>query len=211
MATAQRQWKLGSVIAALALATTVACSPEIGSDTYFCGPEGLCPPDLRCDDNTFTCRTPILFTPFECPAESEVAEPDNDQASAFDLGVLGCGDVIMQDAPGCAPDPSDVDLIRFEYLDNCNGPDPRIVINSRFPIAHVPLTLEVIDDTGAVVATGEPCTPRDNFSGRDTLCIEDRPPAGVYFIRIQTDAAGPDCGGECAFNQYLINVSVPLS
>ena len=37
-----------------------ACSPEIGKGTYFCGPERFCPPDMECDDPSYTCDSPRI-------------------------------------------------------------------------------------------------------------------------------------------------------
>jgi hypothetical protein len=198
--------------AALALA---ACAPEIGAGTYFCGPEMLCAPDLACDPNTFTCERPGSFEPFACPAGSEIAEPDDDDASARDLGALACG-FALESAAGCIDDGDDVDLVRFELPASCSGQTPRLELEVHFPVALAPLDLAVTGPDGDEV-DGEPCTPDPNYSGMDWSCVSIPSASGSHRLRVRmrTDDPGGDdagsCDGECRFNQYLLYLRVRIA
>lgn len=195
----------GAVVAALALA---ACEPEIGAGTYYCGEDGFCPPDLACNPDTFTCETPGSFGEFDCPSGSEADEPDDELASAPTLGALPCGyNPIPRE--GCVPDGDDVDLLQFEVA-ACTGANPRLDITLMFPVALVELELALVDDTGAIVRTGEPCTPEPNFTGRRWLCIEGAVPDGAYHLRITAGDDG-DCDGACRYTHYLLFVRYPTA
>jgi hypothetical protein len=199
------------VIAAL-VGAVAACTPDIGTNTYFCGPERLCPPDLECNDADVTCELPSLTEAFACPDQANNAEPDDDLASARDLGPLMCGvfDPLL-DEPGCVPAVGDVDLYRFDYDDECTGGDPHIDVKVRFPIAHVPLTLELLDSEGAVLEVGELCTASNDQTGMDRVCLESRLENGTFFLRVRAADGGPDCDGTCHYNRYQIAFSLPLS
>jgi hypothetical protein len=194
------------VAAGLALA---ACSPQIDKGTYFCGPERLCPPDLECDEPSFTCEAPSLAEPFACPDGSEATEPDDAIDAAYDAGATRCGEPLSNAQRGCIVD-DDTDLMRFEYVADCAGSDPHLEVSLRFPIAFAPLGVDLLDDAGEVVATAELCTGPSDFTGSEVLCLTTRPPAGVYYLRVQL-ADGPDCDGDCRFNQYYLDVTTPLS
>ncbi len=198
----------GLLVLALAAGALAGCTPEIDSGTYYCGPERLCPPDLACDDNSYTCTYPFQVEPFACPDGSEVNEPNDSTAQADDLGDLTCGSSVLS-APGCVVG-GDGDYYRMNSVASCSGNDPHLEIKLRFPEADAPLALELLDESGAVVAAGQDCTPEDNFSGRSHLCIEFTPGTGVYFVRVQRQADGPDCDGACNFNQYQLDIVYPL-
>ena len=197
------------VIAALLAA---GCSPEIGTGTYFCGPERLCPPDLECNDQTVTCEVPAEVEAFACPTASNLEEPDDDLASARDLGTLACGIIDpLIDEPGCVPQAGDVDLFKFVYDEECSGADPHVSVVVRFPIAHVPLTLELLDGDGAVLQEAELCTSSADRTGTDRVCLESRLTSGTYYLRVRAADGGPDCDGTCHYNRYQVAMSLPLS
>lgn len=201
--------KIAIAIAGAALA---ACTPDIGTSTYYCGPERLCPPDLECNDANFTCELPSLVQAFECPAASNDAEPDDDLDTARDLETLSCGVFDpLQDEAGCVPAAGDVDLYKFEYDDQCSGSDPHIEVKVRFPIAHVPLTLELLDDAGQVMQEAELCTASNDQTGMERVCLEARLSSGTYYLRVRVPDNAPDCDGACHYNFYRIAFSLPLS
>lgn len=195
---------LASAGAALAV-VAAACSPEIGPGTYFCGPEEYCPPDLECDPDTFTCDLPSAVQPFSCPTGGQVREPDDSMDAAFSLGSIACGQSAIENGVGCIADGTDEDYLAITLDHDCSGDDPHLDVRVSFPVALVPLEVTILDDTGAEVAQGELCTTSPNYSGRDTLCLELRPEQGTYYVRVRPADHG-DCGGDCRFNEYLIDV-----
>lgn len=199
-----------AALLAAAAATLVGCSPQIDKGTYFCGPERFCPPDLACDEPTFTCEAPSLVDPFACPEDSELLEPDDEPSTAYDAGESECGASVANEILGCIVG-DDVDLLRFTYVGECAGDDPHLEISLRFPIAFAPLALELVDEGGAVVARGEPCTPSGDHTGSDYLCVDARPDSGAYLVRVRVADDATDCDGDCRFNRYSLDVVTPLS
>jgi hypothetical protein len=192
------------------VALLVGCSPEIGSGTYYCGPERFCPPDLECDDPTYTCERPTVAQEFSCPEGSQGAEPDDLDAQAQEVGTLACGLPILEQRIGCIDD-DDADHIAFDLDETCVGDDPHLEVDLRFPIALVPLAVELLDDDGDVMAEGVLCTPSGDATGTERICIEQRIEPGHYILRIQPVADAPDCDGECHHNSYQIDVGYPLA
>jgi|GEM_PF-1523885 len=191
---------------------TAACSPDIGSGTYFCGPERLCPPDLTCDDTSYTCVTPASAMPFSCPAGFDDTEPDSDMANARDLGELECGVPAIQNATSCVVAGDAGDYYKFVYNQDCQGANPHLEIRLRYPIALVPLQLELLDGSGTVLASGELCTSPIDTTGRDRVCIDIPPVTGTtYYVRVVRPADAPNCDGDCDSNQYLLDILFPLS
>src|SRR5690606_22459835 len=114
-------------------------------------------------------------------------EPDDIPGQAHDLGTLGCGVAAIESSPGCIVDINDVDHLRFEHSAVCAGTSPHIEVVVRYPFALVPVTVELLDEDGQVVAVGEVCTAPGNLSGMERVCIEAAPPSGIYFVRIRSD------------------------
>lgn len=189
-----------------------ACTPEIGPGTYFCGPERLCPPELSCDDTSYTCVAPTSVQPFACPMGFDDAEPDDDMANAQDLGELECGLPAIQNGASCVVDGDPADYYKFVYNQDCQGSNPHLQIRLRYPIALVPLQVELLDDSGSVLAAGEICTSPIDTSGRERLCIDIPPVTGTtYFVRVARPADAPNCDGDCDYNQYLLDILFLLS
>ena len=196
--------------AVLALAVT-GCTPEIGPGTYFCGPEKLCPPELACDEPTFTCESQTIAQPFMCPAGSQAFEPDDDMGAARSLDDLVCGQAVLGAWTGCVSEGSDADYVTFVNGTSCAGSNPHIAVTLRYPVAFAPLLLEVLDEQGAVIATGELCTLGNDATGTERVCLDLPQEPATYFIRVSADPEAPDCDGECQYNQYTLDISSLLS
>ncbi|HTM21976.1 MAG TPA: hypothetical protein VL172_15750 [Kofleriaceae bacterium] len=192
------------------LLTLAACSPDIGSGTYFCGPERLCPPNLGCDDSTYTCMRPAAVEPFACPEDAEAAEPDGSTDQADQRGDLVCGGAVSQ-PDGCIADGDQIDVLAFTVPTTCLGADPHLAVTLRFPIALVPLRVQLLDAGGQPLAAGQECTPDDDFTGKLYQCIETPLDPGDYFLQVDIDPDGGDCGGDCRHNSYSLDVLFPLS
>ena len=198
----------------LVLLTFVAlagCTPDIGTGTYFCGPERNCPPQLQCDDNSYTCVDESMAQPFVCPSASENHEPDDTPALARDLGTMICGESLLPMAAGCLTGLGQVDHFTFVNMTACAGQDPHLELTLQFPTALVPLKIEVLDGAGNVLAVGDDCTPDVDFTGTQRACIEMPTPQGAVFIRISVADPERDCNGDCHFNSYMLDISHRLS
>jgi hypothetical protein len=195
-------------VAALAAA---ACSPDIGKGTYFCGPERFCPPDMECDDLSYTCDSPRLADRFSCPSGSSALEPDDSAGAAHDDGAVTCGATLVTDRIGCMEAAGDEDFLAFEVTGDCVGESPHIEVTLRFPIAFVPLALDLLDEEGDTVAPGQPCTASGDRTGTDRVCVDRALGPGRYFLRVRAEPDGPDCDGDCHYNEYTIIVAYPLA
>ncbi len=189
-------------VLAAALVTLVAgCQPDIGSGVYYCGPERACPPDLTCDDATAICVFESQTEPFECGAERNVTEPDDGVVDAFDAGTAGCGPAISQ--LGCSDEISDVDHLRIVTPPACSDV---LEVEIEFAVAFVPLTVDILDEDGAVLAAGEICDDLD-AQGQVSVCAQvDADGARPYVVRVQAAEGGPDCDGTCGFNRYQLSI-----
>lgn len=202
----------------LALTLTLACKPEITSNTYFCGPERNCPPGLACQEGQlesfpFSCVGPLSVTSFSCPQPSGDHEPDDTSETAQDLGELECGSQLELSNWGCISTANDVDHFSLQRDALCAGDESRFRGKLRYPLGLAPLSLELLDASGMIMATAELCTSAVDTSGSDERCIEvsDLAP-GTYTLRVSVDSdANADCDGDCAYNRYQLFASVPLS
>lgn len=199
------------LLALAAVALAAACSPEIGNGTYFCGPERFCPPDMECDDPSYTCESPRLAAPFSCPAGSNELEPDDSAEEATDEGAVTCGATLVGERVGCLEGEGDEDFLAFDVTGDCVGEAPHLEVTLRFPIAFVPLAIDLLDEEGRTVTPGEPCTPSGDRTGNDRVCIERALAPGRYFLRVRAAPDAPDCGGNCHYNQYTMVVTYPLA
>jgi len=198
-------------LAATCLALVAACTPDIGKGTYFCGPERFCPPDMACDDPTYTCESERLAQPFACPAGSEALEPDDSYDQSVDDGELDCGESLVGERVGCVDADGDEDYLAFDVIGACVGENPHLEVTLRFPIAFVPLSIDLLDESGASIAEGVLCTQSGDLTGNDRVCIEHELDPGHYFLRVRAEPGGPDCDGDCHHNQYTIIVAYPLA
>jgi hypothetical protein len=203
---------LAAPLAVLLAAAVGACTPEIGTGTYFCGPERLCPPEQTCDEPTHTCVNPVLAEPFACPEDTEDFEPDDELAEARDLGGMLCGQQLFGGGfNGCIAGAGKIDV--FMLTGNaCSGSDTAALsARLRYPTAFVPLQLELLDADGELLATGVPCDVGDDFGGLDGVCLESPVDDAIYYVRVSVDPVGPDCDGGCAQTQYILDIASVLT
>lgn len=196
-----------ALVAALAV-LALACDPDIGAGTYFCGPELFCPPSLVCDPGTYTCELPSSVQPFACPEGTQDQEPDDSIEQASDLARLDCN-YNVEPLARCIASAADVDYVTFS-IDECYGSDPHLNLQIRFPVAVAPLELDVLDEDGAVIGSGETCTPSEDFTGMEWVCLLLPPTPGTYVLRVRATGEA-NCSGDCAFNQYLLYIGYPLA
>lgn len=199
------------LVSAFVACGAVACEPEISGNTYYCGPERLCPPDLVCNDSEHVCNLEALYEPFACPAGSEQFEADDTLENARDLGNTTCAQPLLSQWHGCIDNAADVDLYAFTHETTCSGDDPHMELTLRFPIAFAPLRLEILDASGEVVATAEDCTSSADLTGTYARCVRLEPSQAAYFVRVSAPPGVPSCDGACAFNEYVLDILFPVS
>lgn len=193
------------------------CKPEITGDTYYCGPERLCPEGLSCqvglrESFAYSCVRPRATLPFQCPTETLDREPDSTPNDAHTLASLVCGDQAGFSNWGCIADGQDMDHFEVQILSECPSSSTRFTANLRYPIGTAPLQIELLSSDDTVVAISELCTPELDTKGTDSQCLDhSNLVPGFYHLRVSIDeAANADCGGACSFNQYQLSVALPL-
>lgn len=187
-------------LVAIALLGLAACEPEIGGGTYYCGPELACPDHLRCDQVSAKCVFPEQVNAFECGAGSNVHEPDDEVADAYDVGEIGCGREVRVD--GCIDNEEDVDFL-VGTAGTCPLSD--VTIEMTAPLAFMPLAIDLLDVDGEVLATSHVCAYVDD-DGEQMSCLEQAVGDGAaYQLRVRR-ADGGDCGGSCGYNRYALVV-----
>ena len=99
--------------------TGEACEP--GTQNCPCGEGDSCDDGLECIDGT-------CYDPAGCQGKQQDTEPNEDEASAQDLGTVGCG--ALSEVMGSS-EPSDVDYFRLDLDDlgeDCPASDGTIAI-----------------------------------------------------------------------------------
>ncbi|MBL4632780.1 MAG: hypothetical protein JKY56_02850 [Kofleriaceae bacterium] len=196
---------------ALAL-SAAACAPDIETNTYFCGPEGLCPPGQSCNfgefpDMTYSCQLPESVFAFRCAGVPTDQEPDDTIEEGTSLGELQCDSRQSLPSFGCITTATDVDHFVFSKSTSCGGDNPNIQIEIQFPIGAAPVSVQLVDSAGATLSTGEFCSSEEETdNGLESRCIDTPDLAeGTYALRITLDSeANASCSGECEFNRYKL-------
>ncbi len=209
--------RLLQLFACVAACALPSCTPDITSNTYFCGPDGLCPPGLECqrgrlDSFAYNCVTALALEDFACPLVTLDREPDDTIDGAFEVGTLQCGAQLSNDDWGCVVEGTDVDHFLVRTEGECAGANPRFTANLRYPLGSAPLRVELLSSEGALIAASELCTAEVDTTGTDLQCIEaPNLPPGDYYLRVSIDPAGnADCDGTCRFNRYRLSAASPL-
>ncbi len=190
----------------------VACAPDIASNIYFCGPEGLCPPGQSCNfgespDIAYSCQLPESVVAFRCAGAPLDQEPDDTPAEGTSLGELRCETRRNLPSFGCITTATDVDHFVFTKGESCGGDNPNVQAQIQFPIGSAPVSVQLLDASGATLRNGEFCSSEaETDSGMESRCIAtpDLEP-GTYTLRISLDSeANANCSGECDFNRYRL-------
>jgi len=179
-----RRWVL-----AAALASAAACTPVVESESYYCGPEELCPPDQVCRETDNVCVLPGDFVPFACT--------DDDM-----LGAATCPPATLV-AKGCV---LTGDGVHAYPLTTGAGCAVHLSVSLSYPVAFMPVAVSLRDASGTVVATSAPCS---TSGGSETACLEADPQPGVaYTLEVAAAPGAPTCDGAGAFNRYLLSVAI---
>jgi hypothetical protein len=183
-----------------AVAAVAACSPEIISGAYLCGPEQLCPEGQACNGVNNTCVSPENAKPFSCPSTTEV-EPNDSAASAQPIPNLTCVTGRIE-LTGCAPADDPEDWYSFDVPATCGT--TIATISLAFPVAFEQLSLQLAGADAQAPTEGSACDYGTTDDGTDSLCLRQPVTAGGYYtVRIARTGVG-SCGGACSFNRYAM-------
>lgn len=186
---------------ALLLLALAGCEADIASGTYYCGPAGACPPDLACDGATAVCVLPSQVDPFGCGPEGNGNEPDDELAAPFDLGTAGCETAVVA-REACIDAADDVDHLALTTPASCAT---AVEVLVQHPVAFAPLSVELLDGAGEVIATGVVIEEIDETGRTQLAATAEVGAAAPAVVRVRL-ADGDDCGGACAHNRYSVTV-----
>lgn len=181
------------------------CSPEVVADSYYCGPEQLCPDEQACDRATNICVSDGQETAFACGDTTE-SEPNDSFATAEPVGDLEC--VARREGAGCVKSDSDArDYFVFTVPTSCS---PRkVVAQAAYPVAFEPIVIELVDGADVVLATSEPCASGgEDDIGTTASCLEAPVGTGETFGLRIAGSGSENCGGSCAFNRYGLTIQL---
>jgi hypothetical protein len=190
--------------AAMFLVALAACTPDIVSGSYLCGPDASCPEGQSCNGPDNTCVFASTAQPFSCEAEID-SEPDNTSAEAHLIDNLGCVSVPFVNA-NCMLEGDAADWVRFVAPSVCTsvGVEARV----SFPIAFERIALELWDlDRDVMIATDGECSGSGE-AGEELRCLNlALVPGGSYGIKVKPAGDG-NCSGACAYNRYTLRVQL---
>jgi hypothetical protein len=197
---------------ALVLLVVAACTPDIVSGSYLCGPESSCPDGQVCNGTededagliADTCVIESLARPFACEPTFN-SEPDNSLGEAYLIPNLGCVSApFLND--GCLPANDSADWVTFVAPSVCTA----VMVQARvtFPIAYQTLGLELWNvDANMKLGGDSECA-----SGADTggvrRCLDmTLVPGTKYGVKVTPTGQG-NCAGTCAYNRYTLSVQL---
>jgi hypothetical protein len=188
-------------VRALILLALVACSPEIPSGSYLCGPNETCPDGQACDGPTNMCVTASTAAAFACDPMDE-HEPDNTPQTGTAIPTLSCVSPPVTEH-GCLASGDAGDWYRFTAPTSCVAVE--VQIRLAYPTAFEPLAIVLADEAGTQVATDTTCKTTA-AGGDDSRCLTMPLTGGqTYTIEVKP-VGGDDCDGMCGFNRYTLVV-----
>lgn len=190
--------------AALLLALA-ACSPEIATGSYLCGPEEKCPPGEACDGISDSCVLESGAMPFACEMGTEFPGDDTSM-TAQQVPALACVSPPYHRAE-CMPVGDAADWFAFATPSTCTSVEVQARI--AFPVAYEGLALELWDlSTNMPIGTDVPCADTVGDPAHVERCINlTIPPGGSYGLLVKPTGQGT-CGGACAYNRYDLTVQL---
>ncbi len=187
------------------VAATAACTPDIVSGSYLCGPEQACPEGLACNGTDNICVLPGAAEPFSCGTVTETEGNDSAQ-TAQPLGDgIACSTPRLE-VIACAAADDPQDLYRFDVPASCASANVQLGLT--FPLAFAVLEAELQDANGGVIATAGSCAGEDPDDAVDNRCLRSPVTPGMrYHVRVAPSGEGT-CDGACAYNRYTLNLQV---
>jgi hypothetical protein len=181
-----------------------ACTPDIVSGAYLCGPNAACPGDLVCNGPDNFCVLQSTAEPFSCEGDFNT-EPDDTAATAHVITGLNCLSVPYTNS-NCMLEGDTEDWFKLTPPDTCASVGLHVVIS--YTIAFERLSLELWNlDTNTQVAVDKTC-PNTGENGEELRCLDESlTPGGNYGIKVQPTQEG-NCGGNCAYNRYTLRVQL---
>jgi hypothetical protein len=182
-----------------------ACSPEIVSGSYLCGPEQACPPGEACDGVTDSCLLASRAEPFECEMGTDIPGDDT-KDTANQIPQLQCVSVPYT-VTGCMPMGDGADWYKLATPSTCSSVEVQARI--QFPVSYEHLAMELWDlGLDTLVGSDIECAKSSGDPAHIERCINlTVTPGHDYGVLIKPTTDG-SCGGDCAYNRYYLTVQL---
>ena len=192
-----------------------ACTPEVATGVYACGPDELCPDGLACSRDavnkdgehlvTGLCVAPGAVKQFACGQQHADVANDDSPATARTLGDLDCVST-LREAKSCLPQNDTGDFYTLTVPANCPTGNLRAAVT--YPVSWQRLVLQVakVGETPATVDVKCPGI-QDDDNPLAKSCLDAPVSPGNYVIGVIADGTG-NCDGDCKFNRYTLGVQI---
>lgn len=192
--------------AILFLAALGACTPEIVSGSYECGPDQTCPVGQACDGPTAVCVTASAAQPFACGDDADEIEPNNTQATASAMVFTQCVSP-QAEVIGCQTSELDADdWFSITAPEVCS--QVHVELRLSYLVAFGALSLELYDASGAKVGTAATCPNSSSTDGSVDVCLSAPLTPGQPVAARVTGSGTDDCDGDCAYNRYRLTLQL---
>lgn len=188
---------------ALMLLALGACSADIAPDTYFCGPEELCPEGLACNGPDNICTVPSQAQAFECDVPDRTG--DDEPSTGLPLSELTCVSGVRE-LRACLFEDDPGDWFQFDIPDNCIA--VQIVARLTFPIAFEPVAIQLSTEGSAPENVDAPCQVGNQDAGEDARCFQRTVANGTHHAIGLVHSGTQNCDGACAHNRYTLSLQL---
>lgn len=190
--------------AILAIALS-ACTPNVFSESYLCGPDSVCPEDQACNGPDHTCVLASKAQPFTC-APTMITEPDDTSDQAHVLQTTSCQAVPVSEG-NCMLANDAEDWVKFQVPSTCSATVQVNVVIS-YPIAFEQLGTELWDlDHNTKIADDGECKKKAEVGEENRCTLQTLVPGGNYGIKVHPTGEG-NCDGNCSYNSYSLSLQL---
>lgn len=196
-----RAWILPSIV----LGLLGACTPEIVSGAYLCGPDESCPDDQRCNPASGLCVSPGSVEAFACGKAQTEVEPNNSKAGAQVIPPLGCASSLTE-IGGCTPAGDADDWFVFDVPATCTTTVAHLRLSSSIAFQTLGITLS--GPNGTFEASASACASSLSDDGEVQVCLDQAvTPDSTYAVRVGPSGGG-NCEGDCPYNRYSLHLQL---
>jgi hypothetical protein len=191
------------LVATLSLA---ACTPDVFSEAYLCGPDAICPEGQACNGPDHVCVLASKAQPFSCKPGT-VTEPDDTAAQAHVLLQTDSCQAVPVIETNCMLENDAEDWVQFKVPAACTVAEQASVVLS-FPFAYERLGMELwdLDQNTKVVDDGE-CKKSAEVGEENRCIVQTLAPGTNYGIKVHPAGDG-NCGGQCSYNSYSLSLQL---
>lgn len=181
-----------------------ACTPDVFSESYLCGPDSTCPDGQACNGPDHLCVLESKAQPFSCMGAA--TEPDDTAAQAHLIQTTSCQAVPVSEG-NCMLQGDAEDWVKFQVPSVCNATVQVSVVVS-FPIAFERLGTELWDlDHMTKLADDDVCAKSAEVGEENRCTLQTLVPGTNYGIKVRPAGDG-NCDGNCGYNSYSLSLQL---